>query len=172
MAWIRLDAGLLDDSDFGGLSAAARGAYITAYLLQKRRDGVPFKDHAELCRLLRKEGITDADVLVAEMRGVLFSPDPDGPDLGIKHYGQYQADTGSAERQKRYRDKMRASRNDTQRNETEKEEKETNSAPPRARDALRNVTGPTKMRDAMDAAGLNPAILQGKKAKRQVEGAE
>lgn len=160
MAWLRLDTGLLDDDDFGQTTAQARGAYMTAYLLQKRRDGAPFRDHAELCRLLRKEGIADADVLVAEMRGLLESPDPDGPALSIKHYDRYQRDTTSAERQKRYRDRQRELRNDTQHNGTNQP---TGQRRPTPRSHASEK--PVRFGEAMKEAGLDDAIL---KKKRQV----
>lgn len=110
-SWIKIDVGLLDDAAFSRLSTGARGAYVTAYLLQKRRGGAPFADHAELCRLLRKEGIDAPDVLVEEMREMLESPDPDAPGIGIRKYDQYQSwKRGPSDEPEAIRERVRKSR--------------------------------------------------------------
>jgi len=162
VGWIRLDFGLLDDSGFGAMSAAARGAWITAYLLQKRREGALFQDVVELQRLLRKEGIDEADTL--NILPMMEYPDPDRPALGIKGYEVYQKDPTSAERQKRYRDRLRASRNatGTSHDGTYTEDREKNR-----QSALRNDEGPTSMAESMAKAGGFVADLV-KKAQRGV----
>lgn len=164
MGWIRLDFGLLDDDDFSGLSAAARGAWMTAYLLQKRREGEPFRDFAELCRLLRKEGITDADLLLTEMMTMMEAPNPDGPALGVKGYAVFQRDPTSADRQKRYRDKIRASRNETV---TSHDGTGRDTHTPRVARHPERID-PEK---ALIDAGVDPTILRkGKKARPGIEG--
>lgn len=169
MTWIRLDAGLLGDEDFDALSAAARGAWVTAYLLQKRREGRPFKNHAELCRLLRKEGIDNPDVLVAEMRAMLVGPDLDGPDgeVGVKGYEEYQRDPTSADRQRRYRDRLRALRNETV---TSHDGTGRDIHTPRSHTRVLERIDP---KQALINAGVDPDLIsKGKDRKRGVEPSE
>lgn len=111
-SWIRLDHGLLDDTGWAQMDDSTARAWITAYLLQCRRDDRPFSSESELIRLLRKEGIDEPELRVARMGHMLERAPLDGPDgeVGIRNYDQYQPSRRGPSDDPEYRRGFRAGR--------------------------------------------------------------
>lgn len=166
--WIRLDVGLLDDEGWSLMPEAVQAAWIKAYLLQAARDGVPFQTEGELIRLLRKEGVTDPEKAVAQMRHMLDAED-DGPQIGIRRYGEHQPVARGPSDSPEYKRGYMAGKRSHRLPQTPTVGHETTRTIP-TDDAGASARVPERLdpKQALVDAGVDPSILEGKKAGRKI----